>query len=311
MPTASGRSVHRRRWSRPAGRRRLPILTLLSGPAGGAIAALAGQAGSAADLLDARHGRHQLRRHRRGRRRARTRRLGRRRPHHRLPDERHPDDRRGRRQHRLGRRLRLAEGRPAVGRRHPGPACYGRGGTEPRSPTRTSCSAGTTRGAPRRRGRARSRAGRERRSRPSPSPSGWSSSRLPPGSSASSHAHRHAVRAVSVERGRDLRDFALVAYGGAGPAHAGRGRPRSGDHARPRPADSRLRLGVRHPQHRRPPRYGRGVRRPTDDVEPTAVGRSSASSPPRPPASRRDGAPRPARSLHRGWTCATGARRTN
>ena len=38
---------------------------------------------------------------------------------------------RGRRQHRLGRRHRRAAGRPAVRRRRPGPACYGRGGTEP------------------------------------------------------------------------------------------------------------------------------------------------------------------------------------
>ena len=29
-----------------------------------------------------------------------------------------------------------------------------------------------------------------------------------------------AIRAVSVERGHDPRDFALVAYGGAGPLHA-------------------------------------------------------------------------------------------
>jgi N-methylhydantoinase A len=31
----------------------------------------------------------------------------------------------------------------------------------------------------------------------------------------------NAVRTISVERGRDLRDFTLVAFGGAGPAHAG------------------------------------------------------------------------------------------
>src|SRR3989475_13007882 len=30
-----------------------------------------------------------------------------------------------------------------------------------------------------------------------------------------------ALRLVSVERGYDLRDFALIAYGGAGPVHAG------------------------------------------------------------------------------------------
>src|SRR5438046_8909835 len=30
-----------------------------------------------------------------------------------------------------------------------------------------------------------------------------------------------ALRLVSVQRGYDLRDFALIAYGGAGPVHAG------------------------------------------------------------------------------------------
>ena len=32
---------------------------------------------------------------------------------------------------------------------------------------------------------------------------------------------RRAIRLISVQRGRDLRDFALIAYGGAGPVHAG------------------------------------------------------------------------------------------
>jgi N-methylhydantoinase A len=35
-------------------------------------------------------------------------------------------------------------------------------------------------------------------------------------------AMRRAIRLISVQRGRDLRDFTLVAYGGAGPLHAGR-----------------------------------------------------------------------------------------
>jgi N-methylhydantoinase A len=35
-------------------------------------------------------------------------------------------------------------------------------------------------------------------------------------------AMRRAIRLISVQRGFDLRDFALVAYGGAGPLHAGR-----------------------------------------------------------------------------------------
>jgi N-methylhydantoinase A len=35
-------------------------------------------------------------------------------------------------------------------------------------------------------------------------------------------AMRRAIRLISVQRGRDLRDFTLIAYGGAGPLHAGR-----------------------------------------------------------------------------------------
>jgi N-methylhydantoinase A len=35
-------------------------------------------------------------------------------------------------------------------------------------------------------------------------------------------AMRRAIRLISVQRGHDLRDFALIAYGGAGPLHAGR-----------------------------------------------------------------------------------------
>ena len=35
-------------------------------------------------------------------------------------------------------------------------------------------------------------------------------------------AMRRAIRLISVQRGHDLRDFTLIAYGGAGPLHAGR-----------------------------------------------------------------------------------------
>jgi N-methylhydantoinase A len=35
-------------------------------------------------------------------------------------------------------------------------------------------------------------------------------------------AMRRAIRLISVQRGHDLRSFALIAYGGAGPLHAGR-----------------------------------------------------------------------------------------
>ena len=94
--------------------------------------------------------------------------------------------------------------------RIPGPACYGAADAARPSPTRTSCSAGCRRelaGRP----RARPRGGRARARRAS----------IPAAVIDVVNAEMlRALRVVSVERGHDPRDFALVAFGGAGPLHA-------------------------------------------------------------------------------------------
>jgi N-methylhydantoinase A len=92
---------------------------------------------------------------------------------------------------------------------HPGPACYGRGGTEPtvtdanllldRLPERLAGGLRLDRGAA-----ERAFAGLD-----------------PADAVAAVNAEMlRALRLVSVERGRDPREFALVAFGGAGPLHA-------------------------------------------------------------------------------------------
>ena len=58
-----------------------------------------------------------------------------------LPVDRGADDRRRRRLDRLDRPAASLRQRPAVGWRRPGPGGYGRGGEQPRTRTRTSCSA--------------------------------------------------------------------------------------------------------------------------------------------------------------------------
>ena len=55
----------------------------------------------------------------------------------------------------------------------------------------------------------------------------------------------NAVRMISVERGRDVRDFTLVAFGGAGPAHAADIARELSIRTRPDPAVPGLRVGVR------------------------------------------------------------------
>ncbi len=54
-----------------------------------------------------------------------------------------------------------------------------------------------------------------------------------------------AIKSVSVQRGRDPRDFTLVAFGGSGPIHAAAHRPRARHPARARPAAARRVLGRR------------------------------------------------------------------
>ena len=103
----------------------------------------------------------------------------------------------------------------------PGPACYGRGGTEPtvtdanlflgRLDPATS-SAGAWRSTRRRpRGAARR----------SPARSGSTTRRFAEGMLAIVNANMaDAMRTITVKQGIDPRDFALVAFGGAGPMHA-------------------------------------------------------------------------------------------
>ncbi len=119
-----------------------------------------------------------------------------------------------------------AAGAPKVGPRSagadPGPVCYGLGGTEP---TITDCNlvlgyldpAGLAGGTLRLDHAAAPRAVEERLA-------------APLGLTATAAAHgmlklaaatmMRAIRAVSVERGRDVRDFSLLAFGGNGPLFA-------------------------------------------------------------------------------------------
>jgi N-methylhydantoinase A len=105
----------------------------------------------------------------------------------------------------------------------PGPACYGLGGTAP-TVTDAHAVTGTLRadallGEAIRVDGARARAALEPLAR---------ALGLGPREAAAgvlevaNAAMRRAIRLISVQRGRDLRDFALIAYGGAGPLHAGR-----------------------------------------------------------------------------------------
>ena len=112
----------------------------------------------------------------------------------------------------------------------PGPACYGRGGEEP-TVTDANLLLGHLDGGL---AAGRRRPARPRR-RPSARSAGW------PRSSAcrveetaagivrvASAEMAQAVRVVTVERGIDPRDLALVPFGGAGPLHAARSRTSSG-----------------------------------------------------------------------------------
>ena len=152
----------------------------------------------------------------------------------------------------------------------PGPAAYGQGGTSRRSPTRTSCSGASTRPA--------SWAARWRSTPPAPRPRSTASpaelgmERLEAAAGILTVANANmaqTIRSITVERGRDPREFALVAFGGAGPLHAAERRRHArrargarpaapGDHVGHRAADQRPALrqhghGLR--------RRGRGRRR--------------------------------------------------
>lgn len=105
----------------------------------------------------------------------------------------------------------------------PGPACYGQGGTAP-TVTDAHLVAGTLRGDALlgeaiRVDVARARAALE----PVARALGLGLHETAAGIlEVTNAAMRRAIRLISVQRGHDLRGFTLIAYGGAGPLHAGR-----------------------------------------------------------------------------------------
>jgi N-methylhydantoinase A len=118
----------------------------------------------------------------------------------------------------------------------PGPACYGRGGTEATVTDanlvlgpdcrRAACSRATWRSM---------NARAHRRSRRSPSGSASPIERTAHGMLGIVVANMvRAIRSVSVERGHDPRAFALLPFGGAGPLHATDVREEPRHHALPR-----------------------------------------------------------------------------
>ena len=117
----------------------------------------------------------------------------------------------------------------------------------PRIPWRCSaarCPCDLDRARERRSSRAVARAARARRARGGGAASStWSTPAWP-----------RALRIVSVERGHDPREFALVAFGGAGPVHAARLAEELEIPRRDRAAHPRRLLGARPRRHRRPPR---------------------------------------------------------
>jgi N-methylhydantoinase A len=105
----------------------------------------------------------------------------------------------------------------------PGPACYGLGGTAA-TVTDAHAAAGTLR-ADALLGEAIRVDGARARAAVAPVAEALGL-RLPEAAAGileiANAAMRRAIRLISVQRGRDLRDFTLIAYGGAGPLHAGR-----------------------------------------------------------------------------------------
>ena len=130
----------------------------------------------------------------------------------------------------------------------PGPLCYDLGGTEP---TITDANVDPRLPQPGRAGRRRGQAQRRPRARGaarsgSPSRSGCRSPRRAYGAHliAASNMMR-AIRAVSSERGRDPREYALFAFGGNGPLFAAGMARRAGDDADRGPAGAGPLLVVR------------------------------------------------------------------
>jgi N-methylhydantoinase A len=103
----------------------------------------------------------------------------------------------------------------------PGPVAYGRGGTEPTITDANLCSGGSIRTAAGRADACRHGGG----ARPSPRQGRRAAGSVAGGGGAWHHPIANAnmsraIRSVSVERGYDIGDFALCAFGGAGPLHA-------------------------------------------------------------------------------------------
>jgi N-methylhydantoinase A len=105
----------------------------------------------------------------------------------------------------------------------PGPACYGLGGTAP-TVTDAHAAAGTLRGDALLGETIRVDASRARAVlEPVAHALGLGLREAAAGVlEVANAAMRRAIRLISVQRGHDLRSFALIAYGGAGPLHAGR-----------------------------------------------------------------------------------------
>jgi N-methylhydantoinase A len=103
----------------------------------------------------------------------------------------------------------------------PGPACYGRGGEEP-AVTDANVFLGYIPEGPLADGQITvSREGAEQALARVATPLGISTTELAAGIHAIANARMtRALRSVSSEKGRDPREFALIAYGGAGPVHA-------------------------------------------------------------------------------------------
>src|SRR4051812_16188027 len=103
----------------------------------------------------------------------------------------------------------------------PGPACYGRGGEEP-TVTDANVFLGYIPEGPLADGQITvSRELAEQSLERIANPLGLSTSEVADGVHAIANARMtRALRSVSSEKGRDPREFALIAYGGAGPVHA-------------------------------------------------------------------------------------------
>ena len=179
------------------------------------------------DLL--RHGRHDGQSVRAARRQRATfarlfRRRLQRRSGHPHSGHRHQGSRHRRRQHRLDRRSRRSARRSGERRREPGPACLRHAAATLPTVTDAHLVLGRLVGGPfpRRAHAARPSTPRRERSKRT-SRDRWASTSPSAASGILAIANAtmaNAVRAVTTERGLDPRDFALVAYGGAGPLHA-------------------------------------------------------------------------------------------